>query len=117
MGETRDESSRDRGPARRSSAGAATANPPGAETTDPAPPSDDLVTTHHTLAVGRRRIRYTATTGRVVLREEVYDDGVFTGHRAKAEMSMTSYVADAPAGARRPVTFAFNGGPGSSSVW
>ncbi|MGL5862585.1 MAG: S10 family peptidase [Phycicoccus sp.] len=119
MGETRDERSRDRGPARQGSAtaDAATANPPGAETTDPAPPTDDLVSTHHTLAVGRRRIRYTATMGRVVLREEVYDDGVFTGHRAKAEMSMTSYVVDAPAGARRPVTFAFNGGPGSSSVW
>jgi carboxypeptidase C (cathepsin A) len=52
-----------------------------------------------------------------VLREEVYEDGVFKGHKAKAEMSMTSYVVDAPKNANRPVTFAFNGGPGSSSVW
>jgi carboxypeptidase C (cathepsin A) len=86
-------------------------------TTKPAAPKDDLVTTRHTLAVGRRRLRYTATTGRVVLREEVFEDGVFKGHAAKAEMSMTSYVVDAPAGTNRPVTFAFNGGPGSSSVW
>src|SRR6478672_7460156 len=86
-------------------------------TTTPAPPEDDLVETRHTLAVGRRRLRYTATTGRVVLREEVFEDGAFKGHHAKAELSMTSYVVDAPAGARRPVTFAFNGGPGSSSVW
>ena len=55
-----------------------------------------------------------------MLREEVYEDDVFKGHSAKAEMSMTSYVLDRPAGASptdRPVTFAFNGGPGSSSVW
>jgi carboxypeptidase C (cathepsin A) len=35
-------------------------------------------------------------------------------------MSVTSYVVDGPDGGadpRRPVTFAFNGGPGSSSVW
>ena len=86
-------------------------------TTTPAPPKDDLVTTRHTLAVGRRRLRYTATTGRVVLREEVFEDDVFKGLRAKAELSITAYVVDAPAGTNRPVTFAFNGGPGSSSVW
>ena len=34
--------------------------------TTPAP-VDDLVTTHHTLRVGRRTLRYTAMTGRVVL--------------------------------------------------
>src|SRR6478672_9255739 len=86
-------------------------------TTTPAPAKDDLVTTRHTLRVGRRTLRYTATAGRVVLREEVVEDGVFKGHRAKAELSVTSYVLDAPAGTTRPVTFAFNGGPGSSSVW
>ncbi len=85
-----------------------------------ADPSDDLVTTHHTLKVGRRTLSYTATTGRVVLRDEVYEDGVFVGHQAKAEISMTSYVLDGEDGRPsldRPVTFAFNGGPGSSSVW
>jgi carboxypeptidase C (cathepsin A) len=86
-------------------------------TTAPAPPEDDLVETHHTLAVGRRRLRYTATTGRVVLREEVFEDHVFKGHHAKAELSVTSYVVDNPGATQRPVTFAFNGGPGSSSVW
>ena len=32
-------------------------------------------------------------------------------------MSMTSYVVDGADARTRPVTFAFNGGPGSSSVW
>ncbi|GAA2739684.1 peptidase S10 [Pedococcus aerophilus] len=86
-------------------------------TTAPAPPEDDLVETRHTLAVGRRRLRYTATTGRVVLREEVFEDHVFKGHKPKAELSITSYVVDTPGMTQRPVTFAFNGGPGSSSVW
>ncbi len=86
-------------------------------TTSPAPPKDDTVTTRHTLKVGRRTLRYSATAGRTVLREEVYEDGVFKGSRAKAEMSLTSYVVEAPAGTNRPVTFAFNGGPGSSSIW
>ncbi len=85
--------------------------------TTPAPPTDDLVTTRHTVKVGRRVLRYTATTGRVVLREEVVKDGVFAGVKPKAELSMTSYVVAPRAGENRPVTFAFNGGPGSSSVW
>jgi carboxypeptidase C (cathepsin A) len=83
----------------------------------PAEPVDDLVTTTHTLRVGRRTLRYTAVTGRMVLREEVYEDGVFKGFRPKAELSVTTYVLDGAKPARRPVSFAFNGGPGSSSVW
>ncbi len=87
-------------------------------TTEPAAPEDDLVSTAHSLRVGRRTLRYTATTGRIVLREEVYEDEVFTGVKPKAEVFVTSYVLDQPASAPpRPVTFAFNGGPGSSSVW
>jgi carboxypeptidase C (cathepsin A) len=92
--------------------------PEHAAVTKPAEPTDDLIATKHTLKAGRATLRYTATTGRVVLREEVFEDGKFTGFQAKAEMSMTSYVVDQPEGAApRPVTFAFNGGPGSSSVW
>ena len=84
---------------------------------EPKEPVDELVTTQHTLRVGRRQLRYTATTGRVVLREEHHEDGTFGGHRARAELSMTSYVLDGADVRKRPVTFAFNGGPGSSSVW
>jgi carboxypeptidase C (cathepsin A) len=97
------------------------ASPEPTATSKPAEPTDDLVSTRHRLKVGRRTLDYTATTGRVVLREEVYEDGVFVGHQAKAEISMTTYVVDRAPDATgpntRPVTFAFNGGPGSSSVW
>ena len=90
---------------------------PTTSTTRVAPPSDDLVTTRHTLRVGRRSLAYTARAGRVVLRDEVYEDGVFQGLKPKGEMFLTSYVLDGADKATRPVTFAFNGGPGSSSVW
>ncbi|MET0235936.1 MAG: peptidase S10 [Kibdelosporangium sp.] len=79
----------------------------------PEDPVDDLVTTSHSLG----DLTYTATTGRVVLRREVLTDGKFDGHIAKAEVFLTSYTVDGADPAQRPVTFAFNGGPGSSSVW
>ena len=97
---------------------ASEANPDEAtkETTAPAEPVDDLVSTHHEITVDGTELAYTATTGRIVLREEVFADGKFQGLKPKAEVFLTSYVADAEPGTR-PVTFAFNGGPGSSSVW
>lgn len=77
-------------------------------------PKDDLVTTSHEMG----DLRYTATCGRIVLREEVLEDDKFTGHKPKAEVSITAYTLDdGGAPGERPVTFAFNGGPGSSSVW
>jgi carboxypeptidase C (cathepsin A) len=83
----------------------------------PGDPTDDLVTTSHTLTVKRRKLNYTATTGRIVLRKEVVTDGKFDGHLPKAEVFVTAYTLDDADPTQRPVTFAFNGGPGSSSVW
>ena len=84
-----------------------------------APAGDDLVVTSHTLTTAAGdEIRYTATAGRVLLREQVLgEDGVFKGPEPKAEMFVVAYTADGADPATRPVTFAFNGGPGSSSVW
>jgi carboxypeptidase C (cathepsin A) len=83
----------------------------------PVEPTDDLVTTTHEIASGQRTLRYTATTGRIVLRRESHTDGAFDGHLPKAEMFVTAYTLDDADSRSRPVTFAFNGGPGSSSVW
>lgn len=86
--------------------------------TSPAPePADDLVTTQHVLPVGRRKLKYTATAGRVVVRQEVTAEGKFTGHVPKATLFTTAYTLDDADPQTRPVTFAFNGGPGSSSTW
>jgi carboxypeptidase C (cathepsin A) len=88
------------------------ARPPGAPK-----PVDELVSTRHTLRLGRRGLSYTATAGRVVLREERLAEGVYHGPTPRAEIFLTSYVAEGVDPARRPVVFVFNGGPGSSSVW
>ncbi|RIK16828.1 MAG: peptidase S10 [Acidobacteria bacterium] len=83
-------------------------------------PRDLMVETHHTLATDDGELAYTARTGRIVLREEEFKDDVFEGWTPRAELAVTSYTLDLPAGAdpaERPVTFVFNGGPGSSSVW
>ncbi|MDQ2838317.1 MAG: peptidase S10 [Actinomycetota bacterium] len=76
-----------------------------------------MSTTRHSIRIGRKSLAYTATAGRVVLREERIEDGVFKTPAAKAEMFLASYTLDGAEPGRRPVTFIFNGGPGSSSVW
>jgi len=80
-------------------------------------PTDDLVTTRHVLTTPSGELHYAATAGRVVLREEVLEEGKWVGFRPKAEMFLTAYVLEGADPSTRPVTFAFNGGPGSSSVW
>jgi carboxypeptidase C (cathepsin A) len=80
-------------------------------------PTDDLVTTLHTLQTPSGPLSYTATAGRIVLREEVLTDGAFDGHQPKIEMFVVAYTLDGADPTTRPITFAFNGGPGSSSVW
>ena len=57
---------------------------------------------------GGRSVRYTATVEEQVLEAE---DGT-----PKAAIVTTSYIAE-PRDPSRPVTFLFNGGPGSGSVW
>jgi carboxypeptidase C (cathepsin A) len=90
---------------------------PGSSEPSKKEPVDDLVSTRHTIRIGRRNLAYTAVAGRLVLREEEITDGVFRGQAGRAQMFLTSYTLDGADPARRPVIFAFNGGPGSSSVW
>ena len=66
--------------------------------------------TEHTVEVAGETITYTATAGRIVLKEE--DD------TKKASFFFTAYTKQGVEDpADRPIVFAFNGGPGSSSVW
>ena len=80
-------------------------------------PADELVSTAHSIAIDGAELRYTVTAGRLVLRTEQHTDDKFDGAQAKAEIFMIAYTVDGAEPASRPVTFAFNGGPGSSSVW
>ncbi|HEY6937866.1 MAG TPA: peptidase S10 [Terriglobales bacterium] len=67
------------------------------------------VVTHQQATVNGRVMRYTATAGRLPIKRE---DG-----KIEAEMFFVAYTLEGENPAQRPLTFAFNGGPGSSSVW
>src|SRR5580704_17379738 len=67
------------------------------------------VVTHHQLTVDGKALKYTATTGRLPIKR---GDG-----KIEAEMFYVAYTLDGQDAAKRPLTFAFNGGPGSASIW
>lgn len=73
-------------------------------------PKDKTWVTKHTAKIQGKDLHYTATAGKLVMKD---DEG-----KPKALVFFVAYtkngVNDVSA---RPVTFAFNGGPGSSSVW
>jgi carboxypeptidase C (cathepsin A) len=81
-------------------------------------PKDNLVETKHRVFIGGKEINYTVTTGTVVLKEESEKEGKAEGEKAKAEFFFVAYTLDGVDDVtKRPLTFSFNGGPGSSSVW
>ena len=71
-------------------------------------PPPNVSVTRHSGIFGGQRVAYTATAGETYLKDD-------TGE-PKAAIFSTSYVKDGK-DPRRPVTFLFNGGPGSGSVW
>jgi carboxypeptidase C (cathepsin A) len=67
------------------------------------------VVTHHQISLNGKTLAYTATAGRLPLKR---GDG-----KIEAEMFFVAYTLDGQEASKRPLTFAFNGGPGSASVW
>jgi carboxypeptidase C (cathepsin A) len=91
---------------------------PGAPTTggrgatavaDNVPAVEKISTTQHTMTIGGKQIAYTARAGTMVLNGA---DG-----KPRATVFYISYTRDGMDAATRPVTFFYNGGPGSASVW
>jgi carboxypeptidase C (cathepsin A) len=73
-------------------------------------PEDKSVQTKHSVKIGGQEVKYTATAGTMVLKLE---DGT-----AKASVFYVAYTKDDVTDAsKRPITFAFNGGPGAGSLW
>jgi carboxypeptidase C (cathepsin A) len=66
-------------------------------------------TTTHSVELPGRTLKFSATAGSIPL---LADDG-----KVLAEMGYISYQLDGADPLKRPVTFAFNGGPGSASAW
>ncbi len=73
-------------------------------------PGEKTSVTHHVVTIGSKKVSYTATAGTLHLKKE--DD------KATAAVFYIAYTRDdVKEKGTRPITFSFNGGPGSSSVW
>jgi carboxypeptidase C (cathepsin A) len=73
-------------------------------------PKEESVVTNHTVNVGNALISYQATVGTQLLNDNQGNP--------KASIFYIAYTKTNPGELRnRPITFCFNGGPGSSSVW
>ena len=66
------------------------------------------VVTHHQITVDGKPLKYMATAGRLPIKR---GDG-----KIEAEMFYVAYTLDGQDAGKRPLTFAFNGGPGSASI-
>ena len=76
----------------------------------PAPPPDRESVTEHTARIGEQTVAYRAVAGTTTLRSEEGEP--------KASLFSIAYArTDVGEAAERPLTFVFNGGPGSSSTW
>src|SRR5436309_2716551 len=67
------------------------------------------VVTKHSINVGGQTLNYTATVAQMPLKNP--------SGETEAHIFYMAYTLDAADAARRPLTFCFNGGPGSASMW
>jgi carboxypeptidase C (cathepsin A) len=78
--------------------------------TEKAPiPEEVSVQTDHTITLDGQTVRYTATAATMHLKNE---DGKVIGN-----LYYTAYTKPGASAATRPISFIYNGGPGSASMW
>ncbi len=66
--------------------------------------------THHSIVINKKNINYTAIAGTINIRDK--NDSV------TASINYFAYILDDVKDiSHRPISFAYNGGPGSSSIW
>ena len=74
------------------------------------PNDEPIVVTRHRVTMGGRTLAYTARAGRIPIRDNEADD-------VHGQMFFVSYTLDRPSRSKpRPLTFAWNGGPGSNAA-
>ena len=74
----------------------------------PIPPETNSVTKHD-WSEGGRTVHYTATAGNLLIRDEQ--------DKANGSIFYVAYTEDGVDAKTRPVTFFYNGGPGSATIW
>lgn len=78
------------------------------QNSDEAPEARQYVTEHEA-RVGGRSIEYTVTAGTMLMRNDKDEPRALIGY--------TAYVEKGKNSKERPIMFAYNGGPGSASIW
>lgn len=78
------------------------------EKTPPIPPEKTSVT-HHDMTLGGKTIHYTATAGTLLIHGD--DDKPY------GSIFYVAYTEDGADAKSRPLTFLYNGGPGSATLW
>ncbi|GAB2537463.1 S10 family peptidase [Rhodanobacter koreensis] len=71
--------------------------------------TESAIRTQHSVSIGGHTIKYTATAGTLIIRDDK--------NEPQASVFYVAYTVDTGKPGKRPVTFLYNGGPGSSSVW
>ncbi len=74
----------------------------------PVPPEKPVVT-HHELTLAGKTLKYTATAGNLIIRDQ--DDKPY------GSIFYVAYTLDGAETGSRPVSFLYNGGPGSATLW
>ena len=75
-----------------------------------------IVESQHTVVIDGQEIAYTVTAGTIILKDE--EDEKERVDKPKASIFFVAYTKEGVSNVGdRPLTFSFNGGPGSSSVW
>lgn len=72
-------------------------------------PAETNTDTKHDWTVGSRTVHYTARAGNLLIKDD--ED------KANGSIFYVAYTEDAAPARSRPVTFLYNGGPGSASIW
>ena len=72
-------------------------------------PPEKTVVTHHELALGGKTLKYTATAGTLLIRDE--EDKPY------GSIFYVAYTLDGAEPESRPLSFLYNGGPGSATLW
>lgn len=82
---------------------------PEAESQAKPEPVEKQTVTEHSTRVGGKNVEYTVTAGTMLMKDK--ED------KPRALMGFTAYVAKDKDLNKRPLIFAYNGGPGSASLW
>lgn len=85
------------------------AQPPQPPKPEEAAPVERSVTTAHQIELGGKTIHYTATAGTLLIRN--------AEEKPYGSIFYVAYTQDGAEAKSRPVTFLYNGGPGSASLW